>query len=80
MDKTITNAYYEIELDHKSGLPRRIHVTVLTGTRGSTEVDKKKKIISGEHVAFHFEYRLSKFDDVEAVEVPRGARRLLAKR
>ena len=78
MDKTITNAYYEIQIDPRTVLPVRIRVTVLTGSRGDTEVEKKK-ITGGKHVAFHFEYRLSKFDKLEKVEVPRSAQKLLAK-
>ena len=79
LDKTITNAMYEIEIDPETVLPVRMHVTVLTGRRGATQL-KGKKITGGEHVAFHFEYRLAKFGSVEKLEIPSGAQRLLARR
>lgn len=79
VDKQITNAFYEIELDHDRGLPVGIHVTVLTGRKGATE-KKGKKITGGEHVAFHFEYSLSGFGDPEPPEIPPEATRLLVSR
>ena len=69
VDKQITNAFYEIELNDDRTLPVRIHVTVLTGRKGAT-LSKGAKITGGEHVAFHFEYTLSKFDELESPEVP----------
>jgi len=77
-DKTLTNAFYEIEIDPDTNLPVRIKVTALTGRRGTTEA-KGKKIVGGEHAAFHFEYRLSDFGKVEKPEVPHEAAKVLAK-
>ena len=79
LDKSVTNAMYEIEIDPETVLPVRIHVTVLTGRRGTTEMEGKK-ITGGEHVAFHFEYRLEKFGELDRLEIPSDARRLLARR
>ena len=64
LDKTITNANYEIDLDQKTGLPKKIRVVLLTGRKGETDVEKKK-IVGGRHVAFHFEYTLSDFGEAE---------------
>jgi hypothetical protein len=76
-DKTLTNAYYEIEIDPKTMLPVRIKVTALTGRKGTTR-SKGGKIIGGEHAAFHFEYVLSDFGKVKAPDMPREAAKLLA--
>ena len=80
LDKTTTNARYEIEFDTKTHLPRKIRVTLLTGRKGETEVNKKGQIVGGDHVAFHFEYTLEGYGEAEAVDVPRAASKLLAKR
>ena len=78
VDKTITNAFYEIEIDHKTQLPKSIQVLILTGTRGSTEA-KEKKITGGKHVAFHFRYDLSQFGKLKKPKLPSDAQKLLAK-
>lgn len=77
-DKTLTNAYYEIEIDPVTTLPVRIKVTALTGRRGATRA-KGKKIIGGEHAAFHFEYKLGDFGKVKAPDMPKEAAKVLAK-
>ena len=76
-DKTLTNAFYEIEIDPETVLPVRIKVTALTGRKGAT-VAKDKKIVGGEHAAFHFEYKLSKFGKVDPPKVPPEAMKVLA--
>ena len=58
MDKTITNSWYDIEIDPATQLPVSIRAVILTGSRGGTE-SMGKKITGGEHVAFHFTYKLS---------------------
>ena len=75
----MTNAYYEIEIDHETQLPTSIRMTVLTGRRGST-ITKGKKIVGGEHVAFHFNYALSDFGAEKAPSIPPEANRILTKR
>ncbi len=77
-DKTLTNAFYEIEIDPETQLPVRIKVTALTGRKGQTRA-KGKKIIGGQHAAFHFEWKLSDFGEVEKPEMPREASKVLAK-
>jgi hypothetical protein len=77
MDKTLTNAYYEFDIDEKTLLPRRIRMTVLAGRRGATEKEGRK-IVGGEHVAFHFTYLLKDYGKVKRLEIPREAARLLA--
>ncbi len=77
-DKTIANAYYEIEIDPKTTLPVRVKVTVLTGRKSGTE-KKDGKILGGEHVAFHSEYLLSDFGKVQSPKIPAEAQKLLAK-
>ena len=76
-DKTTTNAWYDIEIDPETVLPVKIEVTVLTGRKGAT-LSKGDKIVGGEHVAFHFSYALSKFDDVEQPTIPAEAGKVLA--
>lgn len=78
LDKTLANSYYEIEIDPKTQLPVAINMLVLTGTRGATET-KGKRIVGGKHVAFHFKYRLDDFGQVEKVQVPPEAQKILAK-
>jgi hypothetical protein len=77
-DKTLTNAYYEIEIDPETLLPARIKITALTGRRGQTRAEGKK-IVGGEHAAFIFEYTLSEFGKVEKPEVPAEAAKVLAR-
>ena len=79
LDKKLTNAWYEIEIEPETKLPVKIRLTVLSGQRGKTEA-KGQKIVGGEHVAFHFEYSLSEFDKVKSPEVPAEAQKLLATR
>lgn len=79
MDKRLTNASYLIEVDPETELPVSISMTVLAGKRGSTE-KKGRVIVGGEHVAFHFEYRLSDFGKVDGFKIPRAAQKLLASR
>jgi len=78
VDKTITNSWYEIEIDPATQLPVSIHVAILTASKGGTEA-KDKKIVGGEHVAFHFRYELSNFGKVEKPAVPPEAVKLLSK-
>ena len=77
MDKTLTNAYYEFDIDEKTLLPKRIRMTVLAGSKGTTE-KKGKKIVGGEHVAFHFTYSLKDYGKIKKLEIPREAARLIA--
>ena len=77
MDKKLTNAFYEFDIDEKTLLPKRIRMTVLAGRRGSTEKEGTR-IVGGEHVAFHFTYYLKDYGKVKALEIPREARKLLA--
>lgn len=79
LDKSLTNACYEIEIDPETQLPVRIKVLLLAAIRGETESDKTKRIVGGRHVAFHFEYTLSDFGKVEKPQIPFEAMRLLAK-
>lgn len=79
MDKSLTNASYEIEVDHAAQLPVSITMTLLAAVKGETEIDAKKKITGGRHVAFKFKYSLSDFGKVEKLAVPPAAQKLLAK-
>ena len=78
VDKTITNAFYEITFDTKTNLPKNIRLTVLTGRRGATEKEGQK-IKGGEHVAFHFEYSFSDYNKILPPQIPVEAQRLLRK-
>ena len=78
LDKRMTNAFYEIEIDPKTELPKTIGITILTGRRGETKFENKR-IVGGRHVVFRFEYSLSGFGEAEDLEIPRAARKLLAK-
>jgi len=79
VDKTRTNAYYDIEIDHSLELPVKIKVLILTGTRGTSTETSGGKITGGRHVAFHFTYELSDFGKIEAPKIPPDAMRLLAR-
>ncbi len=79
VDKTITNAYYEFDIDEKTMLPKRIRVTVMTGRRGLTE-KKAGRIVGGEHVVFRFSYSLRNFGKVDDLKIPTEAGKLLTKR
>jgi hypothetical protein len=76
VDKTATNAYYDIEIDPKTQLPAAIALTVLTGKKGTT-LTSGNRIIGGDHVAFHFRYRLSDYGKVGAHRIPEEAKKLL---
>ncbi len=78
LDKSITNAWYEIEIEPSTQLPVSIKMTVLAGQKGGTET-KGKKITGGKHVAFHFLYTLSDFGKLKMPAIPPEARGLLAK-
>lgn len=78
LDKNITNAWYEIEIEPSSQLPVSIKMVILAGQKGATE-SKGRKITGGKHVAFHFAYALSEFGKVQRPEVPREAQKLLAR-
>jgi len=78
VDKTITNAYYEIEIDPVQQLPLSINMVILSGTKGSTE-SKDKKITGGKHVAFHFKYEMSSFGKLKKITIPPDAQKVLAK-
>ncbi len=78
-DKSLANAFYEIEIDPASQLPVSIKILLLAATKGETEINKQKKIVGGKHVAFHFTYALSDFGKIEKPSVPREAQKLLAK-
>ena len=74
-DKTATNAYYDIQIDPETQLPKRMRILLLTGQKGLTEV-KNNKIVGGDHVAFHFEYELSEFGR-KAGSIPPKAKKIL---
>ena len=74
MDKTRTQAFYEIDIDLATNLPKSIKMVVLTGVRGA---DEDKPIANQEHVAFHFDYNMKDYGKVAAFEVPKAAQKLL---
>ena len=79
LDKSMTNAYYDIEIDPAAQLPVSIKMVLLAATKGETEVNKARKIVGGKHVAFHFTYALSDFGKTERPAIPKEAQKLLAK-
>jgi len=79
LDKTLTSAYYEVEIDPETRFPISVHMVLLAAVKGETEVDKSKRIVGGKHVAFHFRYALGEFGKLEKPQIPRDAERLLAK-
>lgn len=76
-DKTATNAYYDVQLDPKTQMPTHMRVLLLTGQKGATKI-KNKKIVGGDHVAFHFEYKLSQFGRKQET-IPTDAQAMLRK-
>ena len=79
MDKTLTNTFYEFEIDPESYLPRRIRMLVLAGTKGGTEREGRR-IVGGEHVSMMFDFRLDDFGEIEKPDIPAPALKLLAGR
>jgi len=79
LDKSLTNASYEIEIDPATRLPVRLKVLLLAAIKGSTETDKAKRITGGKHLSFHFEYSLGEFGKIEKPKIPPEAQRLLSK-
>ena len=78
VDKTVTNAYYEIEIEPVTKVPVKIHVVILTATKGQTEV-KGKEFTGGKHVVFHLTYEMSSFGKLPKPKIPPAAQRVLAK-
>ena len=54
-----------------------MRVLLLTGQKGATKI-KNKKIVGGDHVAFHFEYKLSQFGRKQET-IPTDAQAMLRK-
>ncbi len=79
VDKTITNAAYEIEIDPATQLPVSIKFDLLTAQKGGETEAKGRKITGGKHVAFHFIYDLSDFGKLTKPTIPPEAMKLLAK-
>jgi hypothetical protein len=80
VDKTITNAYHEIEIDPDTQLPVHIKVVILTGTKGGNTEAKGKSIVGGKHVAFHFDYSLSEFGKLQKPTIPPEVMKMLVKK
>lgn len=78
LDRSLTNSYYEIEIDPETQLPVSINTVLIAAIKGESEA-KGKKIVGGRHVAFHFKYTLSDFGKVKPPSVPKEARKLLAR-
>ena len=78
VDKTITNAYYEIEIEPVTKVPVTVHVVILTGAKGQTEA-KGRQITGGKHVVFHLTYEMSSFGKLPKPKIPPAAQRVLAK-
>jgi len=79
VDKSLTNAYYEIEIDPDTQLPVNIHVVILTGTKGGDTEAKGKKITGGRHVSIIMNYKLTEFGKLKPPTIPPGAQKQLAK-
>jgi hypothetical protein len=79
LDKSLTSAYYEVEIDPETQLPVAIRMVILAAVKGETEIDKSKRIVGGKHIAFHFNYKLSEFGKVEKPKIPKDAEKLLSK-
>jgi len=80
VDKTLTNAYYEIEIDHTRGLPVHLRIVILTGTKGTNTEANGMKITGGKHVAFHYDYDLSDFEKLQPPKIPAEAWKQLVSR
>ncbi len=78
VDKTLTNAYYEIDIDPSSQLPVSMKVVILTGTTGGTQ-KKGNTIVGGRHAVFNFYYTISDFGKVAKPDVPPEAMKLLGR-
>ncbi len=77
VDKTLTNAYYEIEIDPSKQMPVAMHVVIMTGTKGGATESKGRKITGGRHAVFHFNYTLSDYGTLQSPTIPPEAMKLL---
>ncbi len=68
----------EIDLTKDHARPITIKVVLLTGVKGETKKEGGARDLGDEeHVAFHFDYRLSNWDSVSKFSVPKEAEKLL---
>ena len=74
MDKTETRSSVEITLNPETMLPETIKMLVLTGVKGTAG---SQRLVNEKHVAFHYEYKFSSFNEVERFPVPKEATKLL---
>ena len=78
----ISQGYLEVDLDNDSNLPKTMKLVVLTGVKGKgmdagKDKRKRRELGNEEHVAFTFDYNLSRWSDVEPITLPREVRKIL---
>ena len=73
VDKTISRCFLTIDLNPLTQFPEKIKLTVLTGVKGNEDKTLEKE----EHVAFHFEYKISRRNEVARFDVPKRAFKLM---
>ncbi|MCI0650839.1 MAG: hypothetical protein L0Z55_03025, partial [Planctomycetes bacterium] len=77
LDRSDAKSFCEIDLAPDHSVPKSIRFVVLAGVKKPT-LDEDDRVPGGEeHVAFHFDYTLDRWDAVEEFAIPKGARKVL---
>ena len=78
LDKTVTEGFLEIDLDDDHKLPKTMRLVLLAGTKGrGKEAGADKDKSNTEHVAFHYNYVLGEWGQVERLTPPKDAVKLI---
>jgi hypothetical protein len=77
VDKKLTNAFYEIEIDPSKQVPVAMKVCIMTGTKGGATETKGRKITGGKHAVFNFYYTFADYGTIEKPTIPPEAMKLL---
>ena len=78
LDKTVTEGFIEIDLDDEHQLPKTMRLVLLAGTKGQgKEAGEKSKDENAEHVAFHYNYTLGEWGQIERLAPPKDAVKLI---
>ena len=83
LGKSFDNAFYEFWIDPQTGIPTRIRYLVFVAPLGPQKetppILDEQMIVGGKHYVFHFDFHLSKFGELEPLQIPPEARKLLNK-
>jgi len=71
VDKSVTRAFYDIELDARSREIKGFSLTVLTAVRDTKELPAAKRLGNVDHIAYYFNYEISDYGKVDRFDVPK---------